>query len=841
MVLRHNATKRERKHCTCELAVDVCVLLSLSTHASPVRPNILLVHLDDMGYGDISVYSTANSQSLKLSKTPWIDRLAYEGTRFTSFYASACVCTPSRAGLLTGRYPIRTGTFPGVLGPDDDTGLSLNEITLAKWLKKEANYRTYAVGKWHLGHLPNFLPEMHGFDKWTGMPYSHDYCPCPQSLTHTLDNSCRDFDPPCPLMNGSLIVQQPALLFQLTEYYSDAAIEFMQQAKDSNEPFFLYYACHHLHHPQYVADVNIEKSAGVGGRDDALGDAAWEMDKAVGKLTQYIRSAGLKDNTYVILTSDNGAALIYGELAGSNFPLRCGKGTTWEGGQRVPMIIWGGKSAISSVRDDIVAAMDVFPTVAKLVNIGVPTDRIIDGVDFSWMFLPTASGAMPVAPANKRDTFIFYSLDPGTADAVRIGNYKIHFHTHVWFDNDFTKTTCRPAGIKVGRQKTPLVYDLSTDIGESKPLKHSDPLYAEVTLKAKNFLADHKCNHVGQEGCGLTEPTHCLVHYGASQSIAPWPPKPFLPWSQSMRSCCPQGLDIVLYDWTNTDEFACVKTTSASGEACPSLMGKRQSKIDSLCNPTVMLYPECKGRAVCSTISSSSDPGPETIGCALEASPATCPKNTKLKMCPVGMFQCRWHARSNLDIVLSESVICVRHPTACANFGGLARGARACGFCLGETAHEPLNLPPVEEVPIDGQDEGNSGEYELPPMPDSNLNNLVAIILFSSLLVLVLAYVIARCILRRRARGGDASRIIATDSNNGETELTMGTRYPSKVGRQVLPTSAEEEDDNQGLMHTSNNGNGYDESPEMKLTNTEKKPSTRSKGEFNSEEASKLI
>ena len=163
------------------------------------KPNFLIIHLDDVGYGDLSVYDQPTKADYQAPNpvTTHMNRMAKEGIRLTSFYSSSPVCTPSRAGLMTGRYPIRTSVFPGVFTPDSMSGLPHEEVTIASWMKK-FGYKTMMAGKWHLGHLPPFLPPNHGFSQFTGMPWSHDFCPCPEKLTHTDDNTCRNFDPPCP-------------------------------------------------------------------------------------------------------------------------------------------------------------------------------------------------------------------------------------------------------------------------------------------------------------------------------------------------------------------------------------------------------------------------------------------------------------------------------------------------------------------------------------------------------------------------------------------------------------------------------------------------------------------
>jgi len=505
----------------------------------PNAPNFILMHLDDVGYGDFA----CNQQPGKRTVTPNIDRMAAEGVRLTSFYSTSCVCTPSRAGILTGRYPVRTSMFPRIVGPEHAKGLPQDEVTLASWLRSKG-YATMMAGKWHLGHLPPFLPEAHGFDVWTGIPYSHDFCPCPASLTHTSDVVCRDFDPPCPILNGTTIVEQPAVLERITMYYARALTEYIAK-RPAGRPFFAYYACHHLHHPQYVAPRLLGASARLGGRPDFLGDAAYEMDLAIGHILDFLRAASLQATTYVILTSDNGAAVPYGASAGSNGVLRCGKGTTWEGGQRVPAVAWGGAVAPGRVVDDIVAGMDVFTTFASLAGVDVPADRVIDGLDLSGLLVP--SRPLPA----KRNVFIYYSL-LGQATAVRVGALKVHFRVQPWLENKnhAPVASCHPPGVDMGVQSPVLVYNVSRDPGETKPLRGPE-LVSEAEALARRALREHGCDPKTLKGCDASPPMHCIAVGGSTaRKIKPFPPaavlKAFTPWQQTGFLCCRRGHDLVL-------------------------------------------------------------------------------------------------------------------------------------------------------------------------------------------------------------------------------------------------------------------------------------------------------
>jgi len=626
------------------------------------RPNFVLMHMDDLGYGDVSFYSKVVSKGLfhgKESLTPKIDRMAKEGVAFTNYYASACVCSPSRAGVLTGRYPIRTGIFPGVLTPDSAEGLAKEEVTLPAWLKLKGQYRTFAVGKWHLGHLPSFLPHNHGFDKWTGVPYSHDFCPCPRELTNTNDHKCRGFDPPCPLMNNSLIVQQPLNLNDVVDYYVNALIEYISEARSDRVPFFAYYACHHTHHPQFTSLKNVGISERAGGRADAYGDAAMEMDAAVGRILDYLRTSKLMDNTYVFFASDNGAATIYRSLSGNNSPLRCGKGTTWDGGLKVPFIVWGANTRRDVVSKDLIAGMDVFPTICRLASISTKEiPRTFDGLDFTPSFT-----SLPVIAA-KREWFIYYSLQ-GTADAVRVGSYKVHFRTSVWMAGDKrTQDWCLPDGIEVGYLKSPLVYNIEEDVSESVPLMIQNPIYKQQVALAMEVLRAHKCDFASQPSCDASKRYYCYHAPGERDTVAPWPPIPFQPWQQTARPCCPSGSDILVANLENSSVFSCV--------AFKSLLCAREDRsVQTLCNPSATLHPECGGRAVC-----ASGEGPaDKVTCAAVGALIACPEKHVIKYCPLGYFQCK-HSRDK------ENALCTKSIKTCEQFGGLAYSSRPCGHCV---------------------------------------------------------------------------------------------------------------------------------------------------------------
>ncbi len=373
------------------------------------RPNVLLINCDDLGYGDLGCYgSTRNA-------TPAIDRLAAEGVRFTDFYQASPVCSPSRAALLTGCYPPRIGfgSFDGlpVLFPGQGIGLARDEVTLARVLS-EAGYRTEMIGKWHCGDQTGFLPVDHGFDHWFGLPYSND-------MGRQRDTpSILEFLPPLPLMvDGEVVEQQPDQA-SLTGRYVARALDVLRA--DDDRPFFLYLAHLYVHLPIYVTEERRAAS-----RNGAYGAAVESIDWATGVLLAELAARGLDRDTVVIFTSDNGSL---GEgpapwgstdpLGGSNAPLRGTKGTTWEGGLRVPGIVrWTGTVPAGRVDHRLVTAMDLLPTLAGLCGGTLPADRVIDGRDVSALWL---DDQVP----SPHEAFFYYRGDD--LEAVRDPRFKLH-------------------------------------------------------------------------------------------------------------------------------------------------------------------------------------------------------------------------------------------------------------------------------------------------------------------------------------------------------------------------------------------------------------------------------
>ena len=422
-----------------------------------MKPNIVLFNCDDLGYGDLGCYGSTRND------TPVLDRLAREGRRFTSFYMASPVCSPSRGAMMTGCYPPRIGfgSFHGnwVLFPGDSIGLNPSEITIAKLLQ-DAGYATMHVGKWHCGDQPDFLPTRHGFDDYYGLPYSNDMGP----------SGLRPDLPPLPLLHGETVIEQQPDQCSLTERYVERSLAFIRANRD--RPFFLYFAHMHVHLPLY-APAHFVKSS----RNGDYGACVSAIDWAAGAVLYTLEMLGLRENTIVIFTSDNGSRNDFGE---SNGPLRGTKGTTWEGGQRVPFIVnWPGHIA-PSVSDGLMASLDLYPTLARLCGAVIPTDRIIDGIDATGLL----TGNTEESP---RDTFFYYMCN--YLEAVRSGNWKLHVSRSV--------SGTHPSD----GQREPVfeLYDLSKDIAEENNVYSRNPqVVAALHAKMEDCRKD-----LGDESMGM--------------------------------------------------------------------------------------------------------------------------------------------------------------------------------------------------------------------------------------------------------------------------------------------------------------------------------------------------
>jgi len=405
------------------------------------RPNIVIILADDLGYGDLGAFGHPTI------KTPRIDAMAADGQKWTSFYVQP-VCSPSRAALLTGRLPVRsgmfgtpTGTAPKVLRDNAVQGLPADEITIAEMLKTRG-YATGVVGKWHLGHLPPFLPMAQGFDFWFGLPFSHD-----MKMTVPRDRGYQTtayYEPKpqywdVPLMRNGDVVERPADHRTLTRRYTEEAVRFIDGHR--NEPFFLYVA-HSLPH------IPLARSAEYVGHSAAgiYGDTVEEIDWSTGRIVDALRAAGVERRTLVVFTSDNGPWLPFHTHGGSAGLLRDGKGTTWEGGVRTPAIFWWPGTVRPAVVSDMASAMDLFVTAAKLAGASMPTDRVIDGIDLSAPLRGTG-------PSPRRLLFYYWDSE---LRAVRKGNFKAHFITSGAYGEGAARAEHNP----------PLLFNVAEDPGE---------------------------------------------------------------------------------------------------------------------------------------------------------------------------------------------------------------------------------------------------------------------------------------------------------------------------------------------------------------------------------------
>src|SRR5688572_12490693 len=394
-------------------AVVLAAAVSVAAQTAPPRPpNIVLVVADDLGWGDLGVYGHPTI------KTPHLDRLAAEGQRWTSFYSGAQYCTSSRAGLLTGRLPVRSGMASEtrtVLFPDSVGGLPQSEVTIPELLKSRG-YATAMMGKWHLGHRPEHQPEKHGFDLYFGIPYSNDMDailpdgPAKNAMIRKPKNEYFKV----PVYSGGEVVEQPARQETLTRRYIERSVDFIRAHR--GQPFFLYLAHHLPHVPLFAHD----EKAGHGPHG-AYADVIQEIDDGVGRLRAVLAELGLANDTLLVFTSDNGPWLAQQDLAGTAGPFRDGKGTTFEGGVRVPaLFLWPGVVK-AGVVDEMGAFFDLLPTFAALTGTPLPADRVLDGGSLA----PVLTGKGP----SPRRTYFYYR--GSTLQAVRSGPYKAHFVTRV--------------------------------------------------------------------------------------------------------------------------------------------------------------------------------------------------------------------------------------------------------------------------------------------------------------------------------------------------------------------------------------------------------------------------
>lgn len=411
-------------------------------------PNFVIIFCDDLGYGDIGVYGHPTI------RTPNVDRLAFEGQKWTSFYNAASVSTPSRAGLLTGRLPVRSGMCNDTIRvstPNSLGGLPQSEITIAEQLSK-AGYISACIGKWHVGHLPQFLPLNNGFDYFEGLPYANG------GMTRKVVNGKVIFD--IPLMRGNEEIERPVDQSTLTKRYTEAALKFIEQ--NAGNHFFLYLAHTMPHVPLSRSHDFVDVSL-----RGLYGDVVEEIDWSVGEIIKKLKDLGIEKNTLVVFTSDNGPWLTQKLNGGSSGILSGEKGDTYEGGFRVPAVFWWPGTIEPDVIMDAGTTMDLFPTFSVLAGIPMPKDRIYDGYDLSKVICGTGKSG--------RDIVYYYR---GTrVFAIRKGAYKAHFVTKSAYGRDDEK-----------KHDPPLLFNLETDPSEKYDIASQHP---DVIEDIEKVLEDH--------------------------------------------------------------------------------------------------------------------------------------------------------------------------------------------------------------------------------------------------------------------------------------------------------------------------------------------------------------
>jgi arylsulfatase A-like enzyme len=443
------------------------LLLALAALAKAAEPpNVVLIFADDLAYADVGCFGA------KGYATPNIDRLATEGRKFTRFYVSSAVCSASRAALMTGCYHSRVGIH-GALGPNAGVGLNPSEITIAEMLKKQG-YATGMVGKWHLGSEPEFLPVKQGFDEWLGLPYSNDMWPAhPEAKAGTY--------PPLPLFDGDKVIDADVSAEEqakLPRRYAERAVHFIRRSKD--RPFFLYFAPNMPHVPLFAGEAFRGKS-----ERGIFGDVISEIDWSVGEIVRTLDELDLSENTLVVFASDNGPWLSYGDHAGSAGPLREGKGTSWEGGIRVPCLMrWPGRIPARTVCNEPLMTIDLLPTLARVSGAELPTVRL-DGRD-AWPLLAGDNDAKSPHAAY----FIYYAKNQ--LQAAISGSWKLIFpHIYRTLGDQICATGGVPAKYRETKIEKAELYDLDADPSESNDVSGAHPdIVARISQLADEMRSD---------------------------------------------------------------------------------------------------------------------------------------------------------------------------------------------------------------------------------------------------------------------------------------------------------------------------------------------------------------
>lgn len=432
----------------------ILLLLGGQTFAQQSKsPNIIVILADDLGYGDLGCYGHPTIQ------TPYLDQMAAEGMRFTQFYACAAVCTPSRAGLMTGRLPARTGVYGkgDVFRQNSASGLPLSEVTIAEMLKTKG-YATGLIGKWHLGHLPEFLPTRQGFDYWFGTPYSNDMGKVFTTMkggVYNIPPGPRANAPVLPLYRNETVIEEEPDQHFLTKRYTEEVVNFIKKSKD--KPFFMYYASNFPHTPLFASPQFEGKS-----KRGLYGDVVAELDWSVGQILKTLRELKLDKNTLIVFTSDNGPWMVMKDHSGSAGLLYEGKNSTYEGGMRVPGIAWWpGKIKANVTSEALISALDLFPTISRLANVNNGSASVLDGIDQTSVLMGQKE--------NARETLPYYINE--NVFAIRKGFWKAHFVTHASYSPVAPET-----------HAVPLLYNIENDPSERYDLAKDYPdVVADLT------------------------------------------------------------------------------------------------------------------------------------------------------------------------------------------------------------------------------------------------------------------------------------------------------------------------------------------------------------------------
>lgn len=482
-------------HTTRFLFSTLTLLFGLPCFAAERAPNVVLIVADDLGYSDVGCYGAQDI------RTPNIDRLAKEGTRYTSFCVAQGVCTASRAAILSGCYPNRVG-MAGALNHTSTVGIHPDEMLLPELLKAKG-YATAHYGKWHLGTRPIFFPTRNGFDEWVGLPYSNDNGPLHPTVKGI---------PALPLYENDTVIERDPDQSRFTRLFTQRAVGFIRSNK--SKPFFLYVPHVMPHVPIFASEAFKGKS-----KRGLYGDVVEELDWSVGEIAKAVKENGLDDHTLVLFMSDNGPFLSYGNHAGRAAPLREGKLTTFEGGVRVPFIArWTGKVPAGRVCDELMTGLDLLPTIARLAGAELPKAKI-DGVDLSALLFGTSG-------AKGRESFAYYS--GSELQAVRARRWKLHFaHDYLTVDGPPGKDG-KPAnfermkpksieesgirgiatrhGYRVARIERSL-FNLQDDPGETKDVANDNPaVVKQLTELANDVRRDLGDALSGATGTGLRRP-----------------------------------------------------------------------------------------------------------------------------------------------------------------------------------------------------------------------------------------------------------------------------------------------------------------------------------------------